>query len=374
MPLSVIGEATHSPLEGLTWVAIHGRGVWHTGAAANLARIVSMAALMTGRDSCYYIRYDDSPERVNIPMIWYIVIGKPKINLLLPEEPEPVGQLFNAVVVMDSTILLKETSQRASIIDGLKDGGVIVVNTGLDISKVVYLIRKYQLTHRWSGKLAVVSASKYHENIAFGLLGALLKAWNEVDLDTALAAIEALGIDGRAGDSVQQAYTEAQVMTVDFPFEEQITTKRVELPKPKPGGWDINTYREYQRAFSESRGYKNRVSVLPKWEALAPGLVEFGPLPGEKNIGFKTAFSRFQAPVVDKSRCINCKLCHLYCPDGSVDFETITVDYDYCTGCGICSRVCPVGAIKLVSEIERLEGFRDPEVERLSLTVREYGY
>ncbi|MEM4481790.1 MAG: 4Fe-4S binding protein [Desulfurococcaceae archaeon] len=363
-----------SPLDELVWVAIHGRGVWHTGVASTLARALSMAGIISGRDSYYYIRYDDSPERVNTPMIWYVVMGNPKVSVLLPEEPEPVGELFNAVVIMDSTMLLKETSQRASILDGLKNGGVIAVNTGLSPSQVIYLIKKYQLTRSWSGKLVVVKASEYHENIAFGLLGALLKALSAVDLDTALTALDALGIDGKAKDAAQLAYSEASATPVELNIEEPSHEERAEALEIKPGGWDIRTYRRYQKAFSEARGYEKRIKALPRWEALAPGLIEFGPAPGERNIGFKTAFSRFQAPVIDKSKCINCNLCHLYCPDGSVDFETISIDYNYCTGCGICTRVCPARAIKLVSELERLEGFKDPEVERLTLTVREYGF
>ncbi|MEZ0290505.1 MAG: 4Fe-4S binding protein [Sulfolobales archaeon] len=363
------------PLEELIWIIIHGRGVWHTGPASTFARILATAGTVAGRDSYYYMRYDDSPERNNVPMIWYVVMGTPKVNVILPEEPEPIGDLFNAVVVMDSTLLLKETSQRGYMFDGVKNNSVFVVNTGLEPSQIIYLLKKYQLTKDWSGKLVTVSASKYHKNIAFGLLGALVKVFEIISLDHVATAMEVLKFDRESIEAVKNAYDEAVVTNVSLSVKEsELVRVRVKPPEFRPGPWDLATYREYQKAFSQARSYEDRLKSLPRWETLAPGLIEFGPLPGEKNLGFTTAFSRFQAPIIDMKRCIDCKLCHLYCPEGAIDFRTITVDWNYCTGCGICSTVCPTKAITMVSELERLEGMKDPEVEKLALAVREYGF
>lgn len=363
-------------LEDLVWIVIHGRGVWHTGPASIIARTLAMAGMLAGRESYYYMRYDDSPERVNIPMMFYVVMGNPKVGVLLPEEVEPVGKLFNAVIVMDSVLLLKETSQRATLLDGVKNGAVIVVNTGLTPSQVITLLKKYQLSRSWSGKLVTVSASKYHTNVAFGLIGALLKAWNVVSLDHVLSALEVLNIDGDAKRAVASAYRDALVAEVRLTMEESRIARgeSIRVPEFRAGPWDLETYREYQRALSQARSYEDRIRVMPRWEAIAPGLIEFGPRPGEKNLGFKTEFARIEAPVVDKAKCVDCKLCSYYCPDGAIDFKNIEVDYEYCKGCGICARVCPTKAIRMVSELERVEGLEDPELRRLSLAVREYGY
>ena len=60
-----------------------------------------------------------------------------------------------------------------------------------------------------------------------------------------------------------------------------------------------------------------------------------------------------EVPAADLSRCVNCLLCWLYCPDSAIllDDETFTgVDLDYCKGCGICAEVCPADAIAMVAE------------------------
>ena len=113
---------------------------------------------------------------------------------------------------------------------------------------------------------------------------------------------------------------------------------------------------------------------MPSWEALAPGLIEFGPAAGERNIGFRTSFSRPLRPVIDSKKCTDCKLCSIYCPDGAISFEDIRVDFDYCQGCGICAKVCPPRVIQMVSELKIKEGLNEEEVTTVGEALREYGY
>jgi 2-oxoacid:acceptor oxidoreductase delta subunit (pyruvate/2-ketoisovalerate family) len=59
-------------------------------------------------------------------------------------------------------------------------------------------------------------------------------------------------------------------------------------------------------------------------------------------------------PSADLSRCVNCLLCWLYCPDAAVRVEGEVFagfDYDVCKGCEICVEMCPTGAIELVPEV-----------------------
>lgn len=56
-------------------------------------------------------------------------------------------------------------------------------------------------------------------------------------------------------------------------------------------------------------------------------------------------------PVIDAAKCVRCKQCYLYCPDGTIS-PKITVDYDFCKGCGVCAKICKKGAIEMRKEPE----------------------
>jgi 2-oxoacid:acceptor oxidoreductase delta subunit (pyruvate/2-ketoisovalerate family) len=58
-------------------------------------------------------------------------------------------------------------------------------------------------------------------------------------------------------------------------------------------------------------------------------------------------------PTADLSRCVNCLLCWLYCPDAAIRVEGTTFagfDYDVCKGCRICVELCPTRALSMVPE------------------------
>jgi 2-oxoacid:acceptor oxidoreductase delta subunit (pyruvate/2-ketoisovalerate family) len=85
-------------------------------------------------------------------------------------------------------------------------------------------------------------------------------------------------------------------------------------------------------------------SELPAGGAVAPGEVA-QPRTG----GWRTGLR----PEADTSRCVNCLLCWLYCPDSAIELDGTTFtgfDLDYCKGCELCAEVCPVGAIEMVPE------------------------
>lgn len=365
--------------EDLTWIVVHGRGVIHTGHANSFVRTLATAGNMAGKESYYYMRYDDSPERDHIPHLFYAVLGNPAVDVVLHEEVEPVGHVFDAIVVLDSSMLLHQTSQRALLFDGAKKHATLVVNTSLSADEVVRIVKSHALAGDWEGNLVTIKARDYDKEIAYPLLGALARASGIVKIEDVVSALDSLG-QAKKAVIIRRAYTDAKATPVrikagDTALAKLRPERKLVLPSARRGfWWDRQTYRRYQEASVQANSYSERLAAMPPWEALAPGLIEFGPLPGEKNIGFKTSFSRYQRPIINSSRCTDCKLCSLYCPDGAIDFDKIQVDYDYCQGCGICSQVCPPKAVEMKSELKVTEGMDEEMTMTVAEALREYGY
>ncbi|MGC8645268.1 MAG: 4Fe-4S binding protein [Thermoplasmata archaeon] len=85
------------------------------------------------------------------------------------------------------------------------------------------------------------------------------------------------------------------------------------------------------------------------WKDLPIGGVLLEPGSSEK---YKTGDWRSKKPVVNLSKCSNCLLCWIYCPDSAImqGEKTISINYDYCKGCGICASVCPLKIITMEEE------------------------
>jgi len=64
-------------------------------------------------------------------------------------------------------------------------------------------------------------------------------------------------------------------------------------------------------------------------------------------------FHGLKIASIDKSLCIDCKKCYVYCRFNAIDTE-INLIKGSCEGCSVCAYVCPVNAIKM---IDRDSGF-----------------
>ncbi|MEM3334540.1 MAG: hypothetical protein QXY47_00685 [Thermoplasmata archaeon] len=95
----------------------------------------------------------------------------PKIPILLHEKVEPVGHIFNAIVLFSSSLLIQKTSQRALLLDGAKSDAVLVVNTSLFSDDVIKLVKKYNLSQNWFGKVVTIKTSKIDKSPSYPLLG-----------------------------------------------------------------------------------------------------------------------------------------------------------------------------------------------------------
>ncbi len=89
-------------------------------------------------------------------------------------------------------------------------------------------------------------------------------------------------------------------------------------------------------------------------EYIKPGKLSLLPEATCCEAGFlvsKNAGWRSKTPVLHEEKCVGCRQCYMYCPDGCVrkvqEGKKVAFDYDFCKGCGICARVCPVGAISM---------------------------
>jgi pyruvate ferredoxin oxidoreductase delta subunit len=70
---------------------------------------------------------------------------------------------------------------------------------------------------------------------------------------------------------------------------------------------------------------------------------------------YRTGDWKSERPILDKTKCIKCGLCYLYCPEGCIQEDAegyFVADLFYCKGCGICYRECWPRAIKMAPEEE----------------------
>jgi 2-oxoacid:acceptor oxidoreductase delta subunit (pyruvate/2-ketoisovalerate family) len=58
-------------------------------------------------------------------------------------------------------------------------------------------------------------------------------------------------------------------------------------------------------------------------------------------------------PALDRTACVHCLLCWIYCPDRAITTRLgriDAIDLSLCKGCEICVAVCPEEALAMVDE------------------------
>ena len=71
------------------------------------------------------------------------------------------------------------------------------------------------------------------------------------------------------------------------------------------------------------------------------------------------------ATIINKEKCINCKICYDRCPEESFGLDDegrVYVQYpEECWLCGVCQMDCPVGAVEVVYDTNSKPMFIDLE-------------
>ena len=280
-------------------IRFHGRG----GQGAVLAsELLAQAAFLDGKEPQSFPFF--GVERRGSPVTAFSRVDvKPMRVRTSITQPE-------IVVVLDPG-LLKSTP----VADGLRAGGLLLVNSRLPPSEIIAPP---------GARRATVDASRIA--LAHGLgsvtmpvvntviLGAFARATGIISLEALTAAIE--------------KYVPAKPAQNREAAIEGFASVRVLDPTSSP------------------------VPPLPKVPHPLPPLPE-GPIASVPSSSLHTSAWRTLTPVIHLEHCTKCNFCWKFCPDDAIEFDAQgfpVLRLDYCKGCGICAEECPPKAIEMVAE------------------------
>jgi 2-oxoacid:acceptor oxidoreductase gamma subunit (pyruvate/2-ketoisovalerate family)/2-oxoacid:acceptor oxidoreductase delta subunit (pyruvate/2-ketoisovalerate family) len=279
-------------------VRFHGRG----GQGAVLAaELLAQAAFLDGRVPQSFPFF--GVERRGAPVTSFTRIDDHPIGVRTTITAPDV------VVVLEPGLLLTQP-----VTDGLKEGGLLVVNSAKTPS---------ELRLHAPGRIATVDATQIA--LAHGLgsptlpivntamLGALAKASGMVSLTAVERAVE--------------RFAPARPRENRLAAEDGYATVRVVEAVVAPAG--------------------------PSAPALAAAPFPEGPVASISTRTLPTAGWRTFRPVVHLERCTRCNFCWKFCPDAAIGFDASgypVIDLEHCKGCGICAAECPPTTIEMVAE------------------------
>lgn len=278
-------------------------------------------------------------------------------------DTEPIGDR-SAIAQADFVIYLDETLFSPTWAQELKNDGVVLINSArsFDDPRIIALD---------GNTIAQACMNRPQGNTA--MLGALSVLCPAIKLDDLIEAVhESLAPRLWAGnEATLRAAAEAMRSLLEYRDSETAsptltTPKEPRFEKPLT---DLEeTAEEIQDRFPLSAAPRNPLDYAQNTCYEAPLIVK-------DNAGWRS-----QRPIVDASRCVGCRECFTYCPDGALimvprDQKWVEpsqragalvpqLDTRFCKGCGVCVHVCPVQAIEMVPELHQLNQQTAPKEQQ----------
>ncbi len=214
------------------------------------------------------------------------------------------------VVVLDAGLL-----QRIPVTNGLRAGGILLVNTpkppeGL-LEAGPFLVSTVDAT-RIALEHGLGSSTLPIVNTA--VLGAFARASGVVSLDAVREAIDSFSPARRADNCAAASDGFDAVRTAPMG------------PTPPAGSAPPHP------------------STFPRVD---------GPVATISSDVIHTADWRTLTPRITLAKCTRCNFCWKFCPDDAIEFDAAgfpVIRTDYCKGCGICAAECPPRAIEMRAE------------------------
>ena len=293
-------------------IRFHGRG----GQGGRMAaEAYALAAFLEGKYAVSFPFF--GAERRGAPVKAFTRVDDKKIRIKT--------QVYKPdyVVVLDETLIETE-----DVLEGLKEDGMVIINTSKKPEEVE-LSKPVKCATVDATSIALEILGRPITNTA--ILGAIAKATGKVSIESIeKAIIEKFG--ARLGKEAG----EKNALAARTAYEKTL----VGIAK---GG----------KKFNPRKKWLPTVEEMPIGGAIATMQTEAGLVGIGSFIENKTGDWRTFKPIINKEKCIGCKLCWFYCPEGCISMQNgkAIVNYDYCKGCGICANECPVKAIEMKREV-----------------------
>ena len=224
------------------------------------------------------------------------------------------------VVVLDEGLL-----ESVNVVEGLKKGGVVLVNSTRKPEEIdVGIDTKLATVDATSVALEVLKQPATNSSI----LGALAKA-------TGLVKIESIemGIMQVFGDRLGPKIGEKNARAARVAFERTVVGES-----------------HGKRVLKTAEKWLPDVNNLPMGVAGVAMKTTAGAVGPGSFLENKTGSWKVFKPEYDEEKCTMCNFCWFYCPEGCIyrKDDRMEFDMDYCKGCGICANECPAEAINMV--------------------------